>query len=93
MQAIVQSVLSKYFELFIVDFTADQFQLSLFRGEGILNNIEFHPQTIQEMLYIPTNLVVTKATCSLLRLQIPLYFRYHHHQHHNINNNNINIVL
>jgi hypothetical protein len=27
------------------------------------------------MLYIPTNLVVTKATCDLLRLQIPLYFR------------------
>jgi hypothetical protein len=36
---------------------------------------EFHPDTIQEMLYIPTNLVVTKATCDLLRLQIPLYFR------------------
>jgi hypothetical protein len=27
------------------------------------------------MLYIPTNLVVTKATCDLLRLQVPLYFR------------------
>jgi hypothetical protein len=39
MQAIVQSVLGKYFELFIRNFTADQFQLSLFKGEGTLHNI------------------------------------------------------
>ena len=70
MQAIVQSVLERYFVLFIKDFTKDQFELSLFRGEGSLHNIEFHPETIQEMLYIPTNLVVTKATCNLLRLQV-----------------------
>lgn len=90
MQAIVQSVLSRYFQLFIKDFTTDQFELSLFRGEGSLHNIgalrtrgracviagssllrsEFHPETIQEILYIPTNLVVTKATCNHLRLQV-----------------------
>ena len=38
-QAIVQSLLSKYFELFIKNFTPDQFELSLFSGSGTLTNL------------------------------------------------------
>ena len=55
-------MLSKYFELFIVNFTADQFQLSLFRGEGTLQNIGEWASDARHTLSLASSLTNDRAT-------------------------------
>ena len=60
-----------YFELFIDGFTKDQLNISAMQGRVELKDVALVNSTVQEMLLIPTSMLVTKATCSELVMQLP----------------------
>ncbi|EGG20705.1 hypothetical protein DFA_00566 [Cavenderia fasciculata] len=71
MEAIVLKVLKKYLKLFIKNFTADNFSLSLLKGEGQLVDLELNENVLQELLLIPAQLRVTQASCDVLTAKVP----------------------
>ncbi len=71
MESIVVSLLGKYLELFIKDFRREQLNISAMQGKVELKNVELVNDTLQEMLMVPTSLLVTKAMCNELVLQLP----------------------
>ncbi|PRP88801.1 hypothetical protein PROFUN_00269 [Planoprotostelium fungivorum] len=70
MESIVTKMLRKYLSLFINNFSKDNFNLSIMKGRGEYRNLELNNQVIQEVLWIPTNLTVQKATCNLLNINV-----------------------
>jgi len=73
MQALVVKALSKYFQIFINDFKKEQFNLSVLQGKGQLNDLNLNERVVQELLLIPPNMKVIKATCSELVVKMPSF--------------------
>eukprot|EP01091_Cochliopodium_minus_P018192 TRINITY_DN7302_c0_g3_i1.p1 TRINITY_DN7302_c0_g3~~TRINITY_DN7302_c0_g3_i1.p1 ORF type:complete len:1009 (-),score=368.28 TRINITY_DN7302_c0_g3_i1:56-3049(-) len=71
METIVTGVLRKYFETFIKDFQKDQLKIQTLQGKGQLSDLELNEPVIQELLFIPTNFLITKAFCKKLELKLP----------------------
>lgn len=71
MESLVIKMLKKHLKLFIKNFKPDQLSVSATKGEGSMTDLELNEEVIQELLYIPMNLAVTKSTCDLLTLKIP----------------------
>lgn len=71
METLVVKILKKHFKLFIKNFKAEQLSVYASKGEGQMTDLELNEQVIQELLYIPMNLTVTKSSCDLLTLKIP----------------------
>jgi hypothetical protein len=71
MEALVNKVLKKQLKLFIKNFNPDQLSVSAMKGEGQMTDLALSEKVIQELLYIPMNLEVTKASCDLLNIKVP----------------------
>lgn len=75
MESVVYGFLKKYFEIFIKNFHKDQLKLQTMKGIGTLNDLDLSEPVLQELLFIPTNLTVTKAHCKKMELQVsPRFF-------------------
>eukprot|EP01114_Cavostelium_apophysatum_P007447 TRINITY_DN1954_c0_g1_i3.p1 TRINITY_DN1954_c0_g1~~TRINITY_DN1954_c0_g1_i3.p1 ORF type:complete len:1100 (-),score=395.71 TRINITY_DN1954_c0_g1_i3:28-3327(-) len=70
MEGIVVKFLSKYFNLFIKNFVKENFNLSLFKGEGKLTNLVLNEKVLQELLMIPPTMEVKSATCNDLTVNV-----------------------
>jgi len=70
MEGLVVKVLRKYLSLFINNFSKDNFNLSIMKGRGEYKNLELNNEVIQELLWIPTNLTVQRATCNHLAINV-----------------------
>eukprot|EP00026_Physarum_polycephalum_P000153 Phypoly_transcript_00153.p1 GENE.Phypoly_transcript_00153~~Phypoly_transcript_00153.p1 ORF type:complete len:1043 (-),score=250.60 Phypoly_transcript_00153:3302-6352(-) len=71
MESLVIKMLKKHLKLFIKNFKAEQLSVYATKGEGQMTDLDLNEAVIQELLYIPMNLAVTKSTCDLLTLKIP----------------------
>jgi hypothetical protein len=71
MESIVVSLLGKYFRLFIKDFQKEQLSIQAMAGKVDLKDVVLVNASMQEMMMIPTSLLVTKATCNSINLQLP----------------------
>eukprot|EP01117_Protostelium_nocturnum_P008883 TRINITY_DN3186_c0_g1_i2.p1 TRINITY_DN3186_c0_g1~~TRINITY_DN3186_c0_g1_i2.p1 ORF type:complete len:1283 (-),score=545.90 TRINITY_DN3186_c0_g1_i2:43-3891(-) len=72
MEGIIVKLLGKYLSLFINNFSKENFNISITKGQGEYRNLDLNTEVIQELLWIPTNLTVTRAICNHLSIQVAL---------------------
>jgi hypothetical protein len=84
METLIVKALKKYLSVFIVNFSAENFNVSLLKGRASLSNIgtfsaggpanlifsDLNTAVLQELLLVPTTLQVKKAFCSLLEIDV-----------------------
>lgn len=59
-----------FFNRFTKNLSADSINLSTFKGEGELSNLEFDCVAIQNLINLPTWLQINRATCNRVAVKV-----------------------
>ena len=70
MASYVKSQLVKKLSMYFKDLTTETFNISLLKGEGTMHNLELKSEFIQESLNFPEWLVLHRATCDVVRVNL-----------------------
>ncbi|XP_076255690.1 bridge-like lipid transfer protein family member 3B isoform X1 [Rhynchophorus ferrugineus] len=71
MVSIIKNQLLKHLSRFTKNLSADKINLSTFKGEGELTNLELNEEVLTELLELPSWLRLTKAWCNKVSFRIP----------------------
>ncbi|VEN47609.1 unnamed protein product [Callosobruchus maculatus] len=71
MVSIIKNQLLKHLSRFTKNLSADKINLSTFRGEGELSNLELNEIVLTDLLELPSWLHLTKAWCNKVTFRIP----------------------
>lgn len=71
MVSILKNQLLKHLQRFTKNLSADKINLSTFKGEGELSNLELNEIVLTDLLELPSFLRLTKAWCNKVTFRIP----------------------
>ncbi|XP_044747939.1 UHRF1-binding protein 1 [Coccinella septempunctata] len=71
MVSILKNQLLKHLQRFTKNLSADKINLSTFKGEGELSNLELNEIVLTDLLELPSFLRLTKAWCNKVSFRIP----------------------
>jgi len=68
---LIKKQILKHLSKFAKNLSADSINLSTFKGEGELFDLDLDPCAIQDLVNLPTWLKITQATCNKVTVKIP----------------------
>ncbi|CAF1545834.1 unnamed protein product, partial [Didymodactylos carnosus] len=71
MASLIKNQIIKRLSKFVKNLSSNQINLSTFKGEGELSNIELDERALEEVTELPTWLKIKKANCTRVFIKIP----------------------
>ncbi|XP_005099788.2 UHRF1-binding protein 1-like, partial [Aplysia californica] len=70
MAGLIKSQILKHLSKFTKNLSSDKINVSTFKGEGELSNLELNEDILTQLLELPTWLRITKAVCNRVAVKI-----------------------
>ncbi|XP_077994904.1 bridge-like lipid transfer protein family member 3B [Glandiceps talaboti] len=71
MASLIKNQIIKHLSKFVKNLSQDKINLSTFKGEGELSDIELDETVLMDLMDLPTWVVLTKAVCNKVTIKIP----------------------